>query len=109
MENHGGVTAKADNVIEIVEGVGSPWVRVNLDLGNYRESTYEEIARTLPYAVHAHAKVSVAGNGELDYHRTAEILQNGRYNGFLSIEYEEKEDPKTGIPRFAKNLFSIFR
>ncbi|MCW4026808.1 MAG: sugar phosphate isomerase/epimerase, partial [Candidatus Bathyarchaeota archaeon] len=102
MENHGGVTAKADNVIEIVEGVGSPWVRVNLDLGNYRESTYEEIARTLPYAVHAHAKVSVAGNGELDYHKVAEILQNGRYNGFLSIEYEEKEDPKTGIPRFAK-------
>ena len=109
MENHGGITARADNVAKIVDDVGSPWVRINLDLGNYRESTYEEIAKTLPYAVHLHAKVSVARGGKLDYQKVKEILEKGGYNGFLSIEYEEKEDPKKGVPEFARNLFSLFR
>ena len=109
MENHGGITARADNVAKIVEEVGSPWVRINLDLGNYRESTYEEIAKTLPYAVHLHAKVSVAGGGKLDYQKVKAILEKGGYNGFLSIEYEEKEDSKRGVPEFARYLFSLFR
>ena len=109
VENHGGVTAKADNVIRIVERVDSPWVRLNLDLGNYRESTYEEIGKTVPYAVHLHAKVSVARDGKLDYRKIKAILERGGYNGFLSIEYEEKEDSKTGVPEFARHLFNLFR
>jgi len=108
MENHGGITAKADNVIEIVKNVDSPWFRVNLDLGNYRESVYEEIAKTVPYAVHIHAKVSVAGGVKLDYQKIKEILESKGYNGFLSIEYEEKEDPKIGVPKFAKHLMDLF-
>ncbi|MEM3041868.1 MAG: sugar phosphate isomerase/epimerase family protein [Nitrososphaerota archaeon] len=109
LENHGGVTSKAGNVVKIVKGVGSPWLGVNLDLGNYRESTYEQIAKTVPYAVHIHAKRSVAGGGELDYHRIREMLEAGGYNGFLSIEYEEDEDPKTGVPKFANYLLNLFR
>jgi len=109
MENHGGITSKADDVIKIVKGVDSPWFRVNLDLGNYRESTYDEIAKTVPYAVHTHAKVSVARGGKIDYQRVKEILKSGGYNGFLSIEYEEKEDSKVGVPKFAKYLFEIFQ
>ena len=59
MENHGGITSRAGNVIKIVKGVGSPWFRMNLDLGNYRESIYEEIAKTVPHTVHLHGKVGV--------------------------------------------------
>jgi sugar phosphate isomerase/epimerase len=109
MENHHGITERADNVVKIVEGVDSPWFRVMLDLGNYYESTYEEIAKTVPYAVHAHAKVRVPRQMKLDYRRIREILEAGGYNGFLSIEYEEKEDPKIGVPRFARLLFEVFR
>lgn len=110
LENHGGITAKAENVIRIVEDVGSPWLRVNLDLGNYRESAYEEIAKTIRYAVHIHAKVSIASQGvEVNYQKIKSILESANYNGFLSIEYEEKEDPKIGVPRFAKHLLEIFR
>jgi len=108
MENHGGITAKADNVIRIVEKVDSPWFRVNLDLGNYREFTYEDIAKTVPYAVHTHAKVSVAGGVKLDYKKIKEILESKGYNGFLSIEYEEKEDSKVGVPKFAEYLMNIY-
>ena len=109
MENHGGITARADNVIDIIRRVDSPWFRANLDLGNYRESTYNEIAKTVPYVVHIHGKMSVAGGVKLDYQRIKEILEAGGYNGFLSIEYEEKEDPKIGVPRFAGYLLNLFR
>jgi len=108
LENHGGITARADSVIRIIEGVDSPWLRVNLDLGNYRESTYEDIAKTVPYAVHVHGKVSVSENIRVDYEKVKRILEDKGYNGFISIEYEEKEDPKVGVREFARYLLRLF-
>ncbi|MGB9717305.1 MAG: sugar phosphate isomerase/epimerase family protein [Thermoproteota archaeon] len=108
LENHGGITARADSVVRIVESVGSPWLRVNLDLGNYRESTYKDIAKTVPYAVHIHGKVSVSENIRVDYEKVKRILEDKDYNGFISIEYEEKEDPKTGVREFARYLLRLF-
>ena len=109
IENHSGITEKADHIIKIVKKVNSPWLKVNLDLGNYKENTYEEIEKTAPYAVHTHAKVSVYRKFKLDYNRIKEILLSSGYNGFLSIEYEEEEDAKTGVPKFAKYLFEAFK
>ena len=108
LENHGGITARADSVIRIIEGVDSPWLRVNLDLGNYRESTYEDIAKTVPYAVHIHGKVSISENIRVDYEKVKRILEDEGYNGFISIEYEEKEDPKKGVREFARYLLRLF-
>ncbi len=108
LENHGGITARADSVIRIVEGVGSPWLRVNLDLGNYKESTYEDIAKTALYTVHIHGKIRISENREVDYEKVKTILEDKGYNGFISIEYEEKEDPKIGVREFAKNLLRLF-
>ena len=108
LENHGGITARADSVIRIIEGVDSPWLRVNLDLGNYRESTYEDIAKTVPYAVHVHGKISVSENIRVDYEKVKRILEDKGYNGFISIEYEEKEDPKVGVREFARYLLRLF-
>jgi sugar phosphate isomerase/epimerase len=109
LENHGGITARADNVVKIVKSVGSPWLGVNLDLGNYAESTYDDIAKTIPYTVHIHGKISITGNGKVDYEKVKEMLRKGDYNGFISIEYEEEEDPKTAVPRFAKYLLNLFK
>ncbi|MEM2940790.1 MAG: sugar phosphate isomerase/epimerase family protein [Thermoproteota archaeon] len=109
LENHGGITARADNVVRMVEDVDSPWFRINLDLGNYRESPYEDIAKTVPYTVHIHGKIRIAENGEVNYEKVKRILEDKGYNGFISIEYEEKEDPKIEVPRFAKYLLNLFR
>jgi sugar phosphate isomerase/epimerase len=109
LENHGGITARADNVVRIVEDVGSPWFRVNLDLGNYTESTYEDIAKTVPYAIHIHGKTMISGDGEVDYDKVKKILEDKGYNGFISIEYEEDKDPRIEVPKFAKHLLSLFR
>jgi len=109
LENHGGITARANNVVNIVKGVDSPWFGVNLDLGNYKESTYDEIDKTVPYAVHIHGKISLSEGAKLDYQRIKQILENRGYNGFISIEHEEKDDAKIGVPRFAKYLLNLFR
>ncbi|HIE14977.1 TPA: sugar phosphate isomerase/epimerase [Candidatus Bathyarchaeota archaeon] len=111
LENHGGITISADDVIKIIKGVDSPWFRLNLDTGNYKEDIYCEIEKSTPYAVHVHAKVSLKRRGEvlkLNYERIRKILMNAGYNGWISIEYEEAENPKTGIPRFISYLKNIF-
>ncbi|MEM2921953.1 MAG: sugar phosphate isomerase/epimerase family protein [Candidatus Bathyarchaeia archaeon] len=109
IENHGGITARADSLISLVREVDSPWLAVNLDLGNYRESTYEDIAKTIHYTVHIHGKLRVAGGGDVDYEKVKRLLKDAGYNGFISIEYEEEGDPKTGVREFATYLMNLFR
>lgn len=114
LENHGGITRFADDVIRIIRGVSSEWFRLNLDTGNYRDHMYEDIKKSAPYAVHVHAKTGVrhVGSGieiPLDYGRIRRILEDVGYNGWVSIEYEAEEDPKIGVPRFAEELRRVFR
>jgi sugar phosphate isomerase/epimerase len=43
---------------------------------------------------------------ELDYDRIAALLRKHRYRGYISLEYEGKEDPRTGV---AKSLTLLRR
>jgi len=111
LENHGGITATFEQVRQLVEGVGSDWLRVNLDLGNYRTDPYRQIAQTLPYTVTTHAKTQGHdASGQpflLDYPRILQILREKGYRGYLSIEYEAEADPLLAVPRFASYLKSL--
>lgn len=109
LENHGGITSTADQVIRLVEAVDSDWVRVNLDTGNFKVDPYEEISKTVPYSVTAHLKASIRtpqGNTSMDIERLVRTLRGAGYKGFLNIEYEEEEDPKTAVPRLAEQVKS---
>ena len=46
LENHGGITARAEDMLKIVQGVKSPWFGVNLDSGNFSTGPdpYAELA-----------------------------------------------------------------
>lgn len=107
LENHGGITGKADDLIKIIEEVDSEWVRVNLDLGNYSGPVYDQIEQTLPYTVHIHARQR-AGTG-INYDRIKKILKSNGYNGFISLEYEYKEPAKIAVPVELKHLLKLFR
>ena len=49
LENHGGLTATADEMLEIVRDVKSPWFGVNLDTGNFHSADfYGEMAQVGP-------------------------------------------------------------
>lgn len=109
LENHGGPTATAEGMLKILRDVKNPWFGANLDTGNYHSADpYAEIAAVAPYAITTHVKVEVSAAGQkpqpADFARIVRILREARYRGYLSIEYEAKEDPLTALPRHAKAL-----
>ena len=61
LENHGGITARAETMIGILERVGSPWVGINLDTGNFLQDPYRQIEACAPYAVNVQVKTRVTG------------------------------------------------
>lgn len=104
LENHWGLTGTPEGVLRIVEAVGSPWLMVVLDTGNFVHlpDQYAAMAQLLPQLALVHAK-TYAGGGfaldiDLDYHRVLDLLQGAGYSGWLSIEFEGKAHPDEGIP-----------
>lgn len=110
LENHGGITATPQQLLRIVERVDdSPWFGVNFDSGNFRtDDPYRDLEMIAPYAVNAQVKVSVAPNGgpkqPADLPRIVEILKQANYRGYVVLEYEEHEDPRTEIPKYVDQL-----
>lgn len=113
LENHDGrgLVGTAEDVERCLHDVGSPWLRLNLDTGDYGD--LESIRQTLPHAVHVHAKLyEVDEEGverRLDWTGIMGILSRGRYRGFLSIEYEGEEDPVAAVPRATRYLRRLMR
>ena len=109
LENHGGLTETADGMLGLVRDVKSPWFGVNLDTGNfYSEDIYADLARLAPYAVNVQVKVAVrpkrGDKQPTDFSRIASILRTAGYRGYVVLEYEEPEDPRTACPRYLEQL-----
>jgi sugar phosphate isomerase/epimerase len=113
LENHGGLTARAEDMLRIVRDVKSPWFGVNLDSGNFHSADlYGELALLAPYAVNVQVKVSVSGpDGKRvpsDFSRLAKILTAAAYRGYIVLELEEPGDPRTLCPTFVEQLRTAF-
>ena len=111
LENHGGITGTAEQLLKIVKAVSpSPWFGVNLDGGNFRsENVYAELEQIAPYAINAQVKVSVTPNGKkepADLGRVIEILRKANYRGYVVLEYEEA-DPYGEIPKVLADLRNL--
>jgi sugar phosphate isomerase/epimerase len=109
LENHGGITATADQLLALVKAVKHDWFGVNLDTGNFRTSDpYADLARIAPYAVNVQVKTEIQTAGkkkeEADLKKLIGILRDAGYRGYVALEYEAAEDPKTAVPRHAAEL-----
>jgi len=109
LENHGGLPVKAEQVLAVLDGVNSEWLGLNLDVGNFRVDPYNEIEQVVSRAITCHVKVDIYDpklkkRVPIDVDRIAGILKKAGYRGYISIEYEGKEDPLVAIPRFASRL-----
>ncbi len=109
LENHGGVTAKAEDLLEIVKQVESPAFGVNFDSGNFRstDAPYAELKMIAPYAVNAQIKVEIhqgEKNVPTDLERVTGILQNAGYSGWVALEYEASPEPYEAIPAWLDKL-----
>jgi sugar phosphate isomerase/epimerase len=103
LENHWGLGRTPEGVLRVVDALHSPWLRVTLDTGNFLEDPYTKLEKLADKAVLVQAKTYYGGglwySLDLDYRRIAALLHAHGYRGYISLEFEGKEDPRTGVPK----------
>jgi L-ribulose-5-phosphate 3-epimerase len=112
LENHWGLGLTPEGVLRIVDAIQSPYLQVTLDTGNFLEDPYPKLEKLAAKTVLLQAKTYYGGGEwytlELDYQRIAGILQKANYRGWVSLEFEGKEDYKEAIPKSLKLLRNAF-
>jgi len=112
LENHWGLGRTPEGVKRVVDAVDSPWLRVTLDTGNFLEDPYDRIRQLAADTVLLQAKTYFGGGVwytlDLDYDRIAAIMKGAGFNGWVSLEFEGREDPLTAIPKSLDLLRAAF-
>ena len=112
LENHWGLGRTAKGVLRVVDAVKSPWLQVTLDTGNFLEDMYEQMEMLAPKAALVQAKTYYGGGLwytlDIDYDRVVKTLCKHRYWGYISLEFEGKEDPRTAVPKSLAMLRKAF-
>src|SRR5687768_1596582 len=112
LENHGGIVAEANDLLDIVKAVRSEWCGVNLDTGNFRTADpYGDMEKCAPYAVSVQVKTEITPKGgakqAADLKREIQILKNVGYRGYVTLEYEAAENPLEAVPRYLEQLRAL--
>lgn len=98
--------------MRVVDAIDSPWLQVTMDTGNFLEDPYDKLEQIAEKAILVQAKTYYGGGLwyelDLDYPRIAKLLQRYEYRGYVSLEFEGREDPRTGIPKSLKMLRESF-
>ena len=102
--NNGGFLYDSKTTLQLMRELNDPWVRINLDVGNYHEpDLYAGLEASLPLAPHVVAKIHrIDKRGEeleLNYGKIFAMLQRHRYHGFVTLEYEGQVDELTAVPK----------
>lgn len=112
LENHWGLTREPEGVLRIAKAVDSPWLGVMMDTGNFLEDPYDKLSMLAPYTQFVQAKTYYGGGEwytlDLDYDRIAQILDAVNFSGYVSLEFEGKESPETGVPKSIELLRKAF-
>jgi sugar phosphate isomerase/epimerase len=110
IESHGGITAKASSVVEILRRVDSPFAGMTLDISHFADDPYAQIEATIPYATQTHIKSRFSSNNQtIDLERVFQGFARSGYKGYMSAEYEGDEDPMTGVPKLIDQIRSLCR
>jgi len=109
LENHGGLVANIDQMLAVVQAVKHDWFGVNWDTGNFISADpYADLTRLAPYAVTVQIKTEIQRTGkkkaDADLKRLIDILRAADYRGYVALEYEAAEDPKTAVPGHIEKL-----
>ncbi len=108
LENHWGLCSTPEGQLRIKKSIGSPWLGIMMDTGNFLENPYSKLEMLAPYTNFVQAKTYYGGGEwyslDLDYKRIFNILRKVNYQGYLSLEFEGKEDAATGVPKSIEML-----
>ncbi len=112
LENHWGLGLTPQGVLRIVDAVKSPWLKCTSDTGCFLEDPYDRLEIMAKQTCLIQAKTYYGGGKwytlDLDYDRIAKIYKRANFNGWVSLEFEGKEDWKSGIPKSLALLRQTF-
>ncbi len=112
IENHWGLTRYPEGVLRIRKAIDSPWLGVMSDTGNFLEDPYDDLKKMAPHTVMIQAKTYYGGGEwytlDLDYDRIAKIFADVGFHGYVSLEFEGKEDADKGVPKSIDLLRKAF-
>ncbi len=129
-ENHGYIAQDSYRVEELFNAVGHDNYGLLVDFGNFvcaDEEPSRAVSRVAPYAVHVHIKDMVVrevptpfcsamtrggnyfagvavGEGDVPVLKCLKIMKRAGYDGYVSLEYEGKEDCLVGIAKGIKKI-----
>jgi sugar phosphate isomerase/epimerase len=114
LENHPGIADTIEQTMLLVRSVKHPWFGVNWDTGNFHSADpYADLVQLAPYAVTVQIKTEIQREGvkkeDADLKRLLNILRSADYRGYVALEYEAAEDPRTAVPRAVETLKKLVR
>ncbi len=103
LENHWGLCSTPEGQLRIKKAIDSPWLGILMDTGNFLENPYDKLEMIAPYTSFVQAKTYYGGGEwytlDLDYKRIMKILNKVNYQGYVSLEFEGKENAITGVAK----------
>lgn len=124
IENHGFYVQNSERVLRLVHAVDRANFRTTLDVGNFMcvdENSVAAVKKSLPFASMVHLKDfyfrpsyrnpgdgwfqtasgnylrgAIVGQGDIDMPEVIRLIKTSGYDGYISIEFEGKEDCKWG-------------
>jgi sugar phosphate isomerase/epimerase len=119
LENHGGLPCTGEEQVEVIEMIGSRYLKATIDVGNYMQGGQEGHEGTKIAAKHCayvhfkdfikvpdaampwgwNIRPCTVGEGGVDHRACVAVLRKAGYNGFIALEYEGTEDEHTGVPK----------
>jgi sugar phosphate isomerase/epimerase len=113
LENHWGLARTAKGLLRIAKAFdNSPWLGVLMDTGNFLDDTYQQLEMIASRTTFVQAKTYYGGGEwyslDLDYKRIAGILRKVDYRGYVSIEFEGKEDAQAAVPKSVAMMREAF-
>jgi sugar phosphate isomerase/epimerase len=113
VQNHGDMLKSADEVLRIMEMVGSDWLGTIIDTGFFlTPDPYSDIARVIPHAVNWQVKelLSDRKGPEIDMVKLVNIIRSSNYRGYVPIETlpvpgkEDEYDALSEVPVLLSKL-----
>ena len=113
LENHWGLSSNIDYLLRIYEALkDSPSMGLNVDTGNFVGEPYGPLQRLAPHAAIVQAKTYYGGgtfyDKEMDYSRIGKIFKDAGFKGYVSLEFEGKEDPHVAVAKSLELLRKAF-
>ena len=121
LENHGGMPGTGEEVLSVIDAVGSDYLKACCDIGNFigaNQSPEDGTRIVAPVTAYVHVKdmafvpggeprgraerafeSATVGEGDVAVEACFRILKDTGYTGFLALEYEGREDETTGVKK----------